>query len=276
MECAVKNQSRHSIACYRTDGIRVLAVALCVLALTQARLIGQVATDTDLVISTDRPSIANSSAVVPKGVFQVENGFLITDTQGHTILDLPETALRFGLLDKTELRFSVPDYFHSISGSMISGFGDSAIGVKQQITPLPANLSLSVIFFLSLPTGADAISSHGYDPGLQFPWSYQLSKNWTVMGQVAFYWPTVVRSRNFTRETTFAFDRQLTKPWDAFIEYAGDFPKNGGSRQLLHLGSSYKLAPHHQLDFQVAAGLSRAAPDRFVGFGYSFLFYKAK
>jgi hypothetical protein len=272
----LKKKLQLSIARLRAHSVRAFVFALTALALTPTRLIGQIATDTDFVISTDRPSIANSSAVVPKGVFQVENGFLITDTQGHTILDLPETALRFGLFDKTELRFSVPDYFHSISGSAVSGFGDSTIGVKQQIAPLPPNLSLSVIFFLSLPTGANTISSHGYDPGLQFPWSYQLSKNWTVMGQVAFYWPTVAGSRNFTRETTFAFDRQLTKPWDAFIEYAGDFPKNGGSRQLLHLGSSYKLAPHHQLDFQVAAGLSRSAPDRFVGFGYSFLFYKAK
>jgi hypothetical protein len=276
MEFTVKKELRCLATSCPFYRIRALILVLTTLALTQVRLMGQMSPDADPVISTDRPSIANSSAVVPKGVFQVENGFLITDTQGQTILDLPETALRFGLLDKTELRFSVPDYFHSISGSTIAGFGDSTIGVKQQIAPLPANFNLSVIFFLSLPMGANAISSHGYDPGLQFPWSRQLSKNWTASGQVAFYWPTVAGSHNFTGEMTFVFDRQLTKPWDAFIEYAGDFPENGGSRQLLHFGSSYKLAPHHQLDFQIAAGLSRAAPDRFAGFGYSFLFYKAK
>lgn len=91
-------------------------------------------------------------------------------------------------------------------------------------------------------------------------------------GQAAFYWPTLAGKHNFTGETTFFFDRQLTKPWDAFVEYAGDFPQRGGSRQLLHFGTSYKLAPHHQIDFHVAAGISRAAPSAFVGFGYSFLF----
>jgi len=72
----------------------------------------------------------------------------------------------------------------------------------------------------------------------------------------------------------------LTKPWDAFLEYAADFPEHApareGSRQLLHFGSSYKVAPHHQIDFQVAGGLTRAAPNMFVGIGYSFLFRLAK
>jgi len=239
---------------------------------------GQTAGDSEPSISTDRPSVANSSVVVPTGDFQVENGLLITNTQGQYILDLPETALRFGLLDKTELRLAVPDYFHafSTSSAATSGFGDIAIGVKQQFGPTKGNFNLSCILFLSLPTGAEAVSSHGYDPGLQLPWSHQLSANWTAGGQVAFYWPSQAGRHDFTGETTFLLDRQLTKPWDAFLEYAGDFPQRGGSRQILHLGSAYKLAPRHQIDFQIAAGLSRAAPHMFVGVGYSFLLRVAR
>jgi hypothetical protein len=229
---------------HRDPQIFVLTFALSAFVAFQTPVCAQTIAPAELAISTDRPSIANSSAVVPRGIFQVENGFLITDTQSHYVLDLPETALRFGLFEKTELRFSVPDYFHSVStGFAISGFGDMAIGVKQQISPLPENFNLSVIVFLSLPTGANAISSHGYNPGLQLPWSRPLSQNWTLSGQVAFYWPTQAGARDFTGETTFVLDRQLTKPWDVFVEYAADFPENGGSRQLLHIGSAYKLAP---------------------------------
>lgn len=239
---------------------------------------GQTAPDSQPSISTDRPSVANSSVVVPKGDFQVENGLLITNTQGQYILDLPETALRFGLLDKTELRLSAPDYFDTVStsGPSLSGFGDIAIGVKHQFGPIGGTFNLSSILFLSLPSGGEAISSHGYDPGLQLPWSRQLSANWTAGGQVAFYWPTQEGKHNFTGETTFLLDRQLTQPWDAFLEYAGDFPHRGGSRQILHFGSAYKLAPRHQVDFQIAAGLSRSAPHMFVGVGYSFLLRVAK
>jgi hypothetical protein len=237
---------------------------------------GQVA-DPQPVISTDRPSVANSSIVVPKGFLQVENGLLLTHTQGEDILDLPETSLRFGLLDRTELRFAVPDYFHNLpTKTSISGFGDLAVGVKQQLRPTRDNFNFSAILFLSFPTGANAISSHGYDPGLQLPWSRQLSANWTASGQAAFYWPTLAGKHNFTGEVTVVLDHQLTKPWDVFAEYAGDFPDRGGSRQLLHFGSSYKLSARQQIDFQIAAGLSSAAPDVFVGIGYSFLLHVVK
>jgi hypothetical protein len=261
---------------FTSPGRLVLVFPVLVL-LGAVGLQGQAVADSEPFISTDRPSIANSSIVVPKGDFQAENGLLVTNMQGQYVIDFPETALRFGLLNKTELRLTAPDYFHTLSRETASssGFGDIAIGVKQQLGPI-SNLNLSVIVFLSLPSGANSVSSHGYDPGLQLPWAHQLSENWTAGGQVAFYWPSQEGTHNFTGEATFLLDRQLTKPWDAFIEYAGDFSQRGGSRQLLHFGSAYKLAPRHQIDFQVAAGLSRAAPDMFIGVGYSFLLCVAK
>ena len=92
-----------------------------------------------------------------------------------------------------------------------------------------------------------------------------------MAGQVAFYWPTVNGSHLFTGESTVYFDRKVTKPWDVFAEYAGDFPSRGGPRHLLHFGSCYKLAAHHQIDIHGAVGLSGAAPDHYIGLGYSFL-----
>lgn len=249
-----------------------IALSLAVL-LGTAPLRGQKVADAAAPISTDRPSVANSSVVVPEGGFQLENGLLITSTQGQHVLDLPETLLRFGLLNKTEVRLSVPNYFYDLptSTSATSGFGDIALGVKQQFGPLHRNFDLSLIVFLSLPTGAQAVSSHGYDPGLQVPWTYKLSENWTAGGQVASYWPTLAAKHTFTGESTVLLDRQLTQRWDTFVEYAGDFPRRGGSRQLGHFGTAFRLKPRHQLDFHVGVGLSGGAPEAFVGFGYSIL-----
>lgn len=50
-----------------------------------------------------------------------------------------------------------------------------------------------------------------------------------------------------------------------------DFRQRGGSSQLLHVGTSYKLTAHHQIDLHVAVGLSSAAPRSLIGIGYSFL-----
>jgi hypothetical protein len=223
---------------------------------------GQNPPPSDQPISTDRPAIAASSTVVPQGSFQMENGFLVSNS--HTF-DGPETTLRFGVTATTELRFSAPDYYYE------GGFGDISIGMKQQLGPA-AGFDVSLIVFLSLPTGAKAESSRGYDPGLQLPWSRKLSDNWTAGGQVALYWPTEAAGRNLTGESTFLLDRQLTKPMDAFIEYAGDFPQRGGPRNLLHIGGAYKITPLQQIDFHVGFGLSAATVDHYIGIGYSFRF----
>ncbi len=224
-------------------------------------------------ITTDRDAFTTSSIVVPVGSLQFENGFLETSAQGQVGFDFPETSVRFGLLDKTELRFTAPDYYANFNTGLGfgSGFGDLLIGVKQQLGPA-LGFDVSVIVSLSFPTGARILSSHGYDPQLQLPWSRQVSTNWTAAGMLGLLWPTQGPERNFTGQTTFLLDRQLTKPWDAFIEYAGTFPQRGGPQQIIHVGTAYKIRPQQQLDFHFGFGLSSAAPSHFIGFGYSFRF----
>lgn len=224
-------------------------------------------------INTDRPAVTNSSVVVPAGLIVLENGFLETSSQGQSIIDGPETEVRFGVTARTELRFTVPDYYKNLNSSsgIGPGFGDFALGVKQQLGPAHG-FDVSAIVFLSFPTGAHTVSSGGYDPGLQVPWSRALSAKWTAAGMFSLYWPTQGRTRNLTGQSTFELDRQLTGPWDAFVEYAGTFPERGGTQHLLHFGTALKLAKQHQIDFHVGVGLSSAAPDHFIGIGYSFRF----
>jgi Putative MetA-pathway of phenol degradation len=203
---------------------------------------------------------------VPQGSLQFESGFL--ETSGQTF-DAPETLVRFGVASKTELRLVAPDYFGQADGG--AGLGDLAAGIKQQLGP-KLGFDVSVILMLSCPAGSRKFSSHGYDPFVQLPWSRSLSKNWTAEGMLSVYFPTEGTRRNVTGETTFLLDRQLTKPWDAFIEYAGDFPEIGCPKQLLHFGTAYKIRPRQQLDLHVGVGLSRATVDHFAGVGYSFRF----
>ena len=246
---------------------RILTALLAFVLAGMAPLRGQdrsPSTDAAGPIATDRPAVTNSSVVVSAGSLQMENGFLETSSQGQSVLDGPESLVRLGIAKRTELRFTVPDYFHNLSSGGGSGFGDFAFGVKEQLGPTPAKFDVSAILFLSFPTGANGVSSGGYDPGLQVPWSRALSTNWTAAGMFSLYWPTQGRTRNVT-EATFLLDRQLTKPWDAFVEYAGDFSEVGGPRHLLHFGTALKITEQQQIDFHAGAGLSSAAADHFLG-----------
>jgi hypothetical protein len=251
--------------------VRSILLALLLALLAVGFAFGQApASDaTSSPIATDRPAVTDSSVVVPTGTIQVENGFADTVSQGQRTLDGPETWVRIGVAAKTELRLIAPDYFGP--QGIGSGFGDLAVGVKQQLGPV-SGFDVSVVLTLSLPTGARAISSHGYDPSVQLPWSRSLSANWTIAGMLSVYAPTSDGRRKVTGETTFLVDRQLTKAWDAFVEYAGDFPEYSGPRHLLHFGSALKLTPNQQIDMHAGVGLSSAAVDHLIGIGYSFRF----
>ena len=260
----------------RASGLHPSVILLTFFFVRLSPLCGQdQVTSQNASIATDRPSFTNSSVVVPRGSVQTENGLLITGSQGQSILDAPETLLRAGVASRTEFRMAVPNYFYNLTtgGGPGSGFGDLAIGVKQQLGPV-AKFDVSLTVFLSMPTGAASVSSGGYDPAAQLAWSRGLSSKWTLAGMFSFFAPTLGSQRNLTGESTVLLDRLLSRNWSGFVEYVGDFPERGGPRQLMHFGTALKLTPNQQLDFHVGVGLTPAAADHVLGFGYSFRFFQ--
>jgi len=229
--------------------------------------------DASSSISTDRPQITNSSVIVPCGSLQLENGLQESSSGGQRTYDLPETSVRFGVDPKTELRLAIPDYFNNYAAASgpTNGLGDVSLGMKQQLR-LMHGFDFSLIPSLSLPSGSNAISSHGYGPGLQFPWSRAVSKNWTAAGMLSLIWPTQSGRHNMTGQSSVYFDHQLTAPWDTYFEYSGAFPQRGGPQHILNIGTAYKPSPLQQFDLHVAIGLSAAVPDYSVGVGYSVRF----
>jgi hypothetical protein len=250
----------------------VLAVIVGTLALqSRAQTCGA---NAQSPIATDRPQITSSSIVVPCGSLQFENGFQESSDGGQQTFDFPETSVRLGIASKTELRFGVPDYFYNYDSApaFSNGFSDLSLGFKQQLGPTWGGFDVSIIASVSFPTGANLISSHGYDPTVQLSWSRSLTKNWTVAGMFSVMWPTQDPRRNLTGQSSVYFDRQLTKLWDAYVEYSGAFPQRGGPQNVIDFGTAYKITPHQQLDFHCNFGLSAGTPDHSIGLGYSVRF----
>ena len=224
-------------------------------------------------IATDRPQVTNSSIVVPCGSLQFENGLEQSGSARRQGFDLPETSIRLGIAKRLELRFAPPIYFNNVdSGSAFaSGGGDSVLGLKLQLGPVHG-FDVSVIPSVSLPTGTSAISSHGYDPALQIPWSRSLTKVWTVAGQLSVLAPTQGSTRNVSGQASLYFDRALGSVWDAYLEYSGQFAEFGGPQHILDFGAAYKISPHQQLDLHANFGFAAASPSHAIGVGYSVRF----
>jgi hypothetical protein len=220
-------------------------------------------------ISTDRPDVTNSSRVVPYGSLQAENGVDWTVRQGFNVVSGTTTRLRLGVAQCTEVLADVPTYFYSLNGRASSGFSDFVVSIKREL-PVPFGFHLSATGGLGFPTGASKISSHGYDPYIQFPWSRRLTDDWSLQGMFTVTWFTSQHTSNPTFEPTLSLERDLGPTRDLFVEYVGDYPNHARPAQILDGGGSWRVTRLQQLDFHVGFGLNSSSPDHFFGIGYSF------
>lgn len=88
-----------------------------------------------------------------------------------------------------------------------------------------------MILAVSLPVGASRISSRGYDPLIKLRWSKELKGGWSIGGMQSLFSNTDGGTRNVVWKPTFYIETEITKPWQAFAEYAGDFAQRGGQRR---------------------------------------------
>ena len=100
--------------------------------------------DPDGPINTDRPTFTPANTVVPPGRLQFESGFTYNRQQSPTatnnLYDLPEIAMRYGLMDRVEFRmfWEGPTFASSPSSgrpraNRLGGTSDTEIGFKWQL-----------------------------------------------------------------------------------------------------------------------------------------------
>jgi hypothetical protein len=220
-------------------------------------------------ISTDRPDVTNSSVVVPYESLQVENGVDWTVRQRSDVISGTTTRLRLGVAQCTEVLADVPTYFYSLNGRASSGFSDLVVSVKREL-PVLLGFHLSVTTGLGFPTGGSKISSHGYDPYIQIPWSRRITDDWSLHGMFTVTWFTSQHTINPTFEPTLSLERALGPMGDLFVEYVGEYPNHARPSQILDAGGSWRVTKVQQIDFHVGFGLNSSSPNHFFGIGYSF------
>jgi hypothetical protein len=221
-------------------------------------------------IATDRPSVTDSSLVVPQGSFQSENGADFGQRNGGHEFDGSNSELRWGIAPCLEVLIDLPNYFAAIDGPLNSGFTDLTPAVKWQISPDPGKFDLSAMVGAGLPTGTKAIAGPGVQPYVQFPWSLDLGGGWSVSGMLTNFVEPANPTNKLTAQTTFVLERAIAEKAFLFIEYVGDYNVHGGPSYLLNSGAGYQITPTQQIDFHLGLGLNDNAPAYIFGIGYSF------
>jgi len=227
-------------------------------------------TQTSTPIATDRPDVTNSSVVVPVGSLQNENGANVSRRAGADIFDGTNSRWRLGIAPCFEVLIDLPNYVGTFRGVGASGFGNVAPAFKWQISPAPGKVDLSVTVGAGLPTGAVAIAGRGVQPYLEFPWSVELGRGWSITGMVTNFFTPDDPINKFTNQSTVVLEREFGERSFLFVEYVGDFPLNGGTGLLINSGGGYRITDTQQIDFHIGFGLNRNSPTYIFGMGYSF------
>ena len=219
-------------------------------------------------IATDRPTVANSSAVVPARSLQLENGFGASVSSGATTWDLPETRARAGLGACTEFLLDLPDY--TATGERgVFGWTSVAPAIKHQFDGLPDGLSLWGATGVAVGTGARKVAGRGPAPYVQLPWSFDLGGGWTMNGMYGATFHPDARGSAPDNQTTIFLDRTVGATADVFVEYVNDYQSGAPTLNRVSLGGSYRYSPTRQIDIKFGAGLNHASPDWYVTVGYS-------
>jgi len=221
------------------------------------------------VIATDRPDTTNSSLVVPTGSMQIENGVDWAIRQGSQTLSASQTRARLGVADCSEVLVDVPTYFMALNRVAPSQLSNVTLSIKRQLFAARPAFSLSATVGFGIPVGHSADSDRFYTPYVQFPWSLDVAADWSINGMFTATWLVGHSDQSRVVEPTLTVEREFGPKGDLFIEYVGDYQTRDRPSNALDVGGAWHLTPRQQLDFHLGFGLSQAAPDQYVGIGYS-------
>lgn len=223
---------------------------------------------------TDRPDFTESSLTVPKGMLQVESGAtLMHPERGIDSFSGPELLMRIGVADRFEVRLGFPNYvWQRAAGERTEGFDDTYLGAKIQLGPLPCGTGLALIPGIFLPTGKSGLRREAAEPNLQVVWSRDLGGGRRLAGMVQIASEKVDGRRQTPVMHTVALALPIGERFGAFLEHVLEVRRGVHPVQIAHGGFTYAPSETTQWDFHVGVGLTRVAPDLFLGLGYSVRF----
>lgn len=231
---------------------------------------------------TDRPDAAEASVTVGKLRFQVETSVAFRhdhDAGVTTRTYGAPTLLRFGVIEPLELRVEGEIFsIRTATGAPTEcGLSDFAFGMKghffdqQKWRP-----SLGVLAHVSVPTGADALSSNGVEPSFKVLTDWELPADFSLGTNYGLDVP--VRDAAGDKFARFLYAAALNHPTPflkdrmrVFVEAAGALPlkRNKAMEHTFDTGLAFFITPDIQLDTFVQLGLTAAAPGVQTGLGLS-------
>ena len=210
------------------------------------------------IISTDRPDQTEGTHVLLKNKFQIESGYLITNSDNYL-----NTLLRYGVLNKIELRINSNIITGLVNNEKRTAFGNLELGLKFNIfNSINSSTKVSFLSHLSLPnkrefSNKDPISLNrillSHDLTESFQIGYNLGYNIGFNNQI----------NNFIY--TLVFSKSIQK-LGVFIEVFGE-ESSGVSKSYWDAGVIYSLTDNLQADLSFSRGINNKS--NYINIGIS-------
>ena len=233
-------------------------------------------------IATDRPTFTPSSRAVGQGRVQLESGYTVTWSRANAITPVmhsyPEAELRIGMFANWfELRIT-QNLLSALSPIRSdTGAADLLLGTRFWLTEnyrfLPES---SLIIQTTVPSGAEAFTSHKMLPGMLLVYSWTLVPDRVTLGGSSQANAAVDDNRHsyLRLAQSLVLGYALTKKLGLFTECYALFPYGETStvppQYNFDSGFTYKITSNMQLDLRAGIGVNRNATDYFAGGGFAF------
>ncbi len=245
--------------------VRIAMVTLLALLATLP-VAAQVAPPTAPLV-TDRPDYTESPLAVPAGMLQLEGGLSYATTSAFNTLAAGELLVRYGLMDRLEVRLGVPSFLSMDDPGDTNGFSDASVGVKYQLGPTLSGWDVAVIGALSLPTGDAAFSSDRLDPSALVTAGRAVNERVSMSGQIR--GAIVGPGNDSILESSLSTGFGLSSGLNGFVEALARFQDGIDTGLQLNLGVTSLIRPAFQLDVYTGFGLTDTMPDFLIGAGFA-------
>jgi len=204
---------------------------------------------------------------------QIESGFTVERTdETHRTITAPEPLVRIGVTSRFELRVA-NDGVTNLSTLTPSGWqgstgrSDTEVGFKLQLFGRHRCGNVSVIPFLSMPTGSPDVRGH-WDPGIEFAGGVKLSDSFDLSGTLKTIDRGRERSRQLQPEFSASLEHDFLERFGVFAEIDDSCESRCGTSIDGGLTIGVGARKNAQLDVEAGHRVHGDAPNWFVGGGY--------
>jgi len=254
-------------------------VILCILGCMSTQLAGQ--TDSAMTkmmiapIQPDRPGQSHSAYLTPKGYFEMEHGFNITDTDPGFVYSYPSSTWKYGVNDNFEIRLNT-DYvtIQKEPNPDLNGFKPISAGFKTKLTEQHGILpKIAFIGEMTFPGIVDAeLETTYFSPLLVLTFQHHVSDFLSISYDAGAVWDGETGEPNFLYSLEPSIN--ITDRLGLFAELYGSTPQRqeGDLELRADAGITYLIGNDLLLDFSAGQGITEEAKESFIELGLSYRF----